>query len=103
MLSEILRAFLGLPPGITVVLVVLVGSIAAAPKILGAFPQILRALTERRVAKAIRTEKGALTALQILQSAALTAPRGSARRSGRVVITSVEFDRVARCRLGPDL
>lgn len=81
-LPEILRAPLELPPCITVVIMVLGGLMAAAPKILRALPPILRALTERRVVKAIKTEEGALTALQILQSAALTAPDGSGRRSG---------------------
>lgn len=67
-LSGLVGALHGLPPGVTVVVVVVVGLFVAAPKILEVSPKFLSALDQRRVTKAIRSEAGALTALRILRS-----------------------------------
>lgn len=66
-LSGLVGALHGLPPGLTAVVVVVVGLFVATPKILEVAPQFLSALNERRVTKAIRSEAGALTALRILR------------------------------------
>lgn len=81
-LSDVVDALHDLPPGLTAVVIVVLGLFAAVPKILEVAPKFLSALNERRVTKAIRSEAGALTALRILRpeppSAALnpTAPDG---------------------------
>lgn len=68
-LSGLVGALNGLPAGLTAVVVVVLGLLFAAPKILEVAPRFLSALNERRVTKAIRSEAGALTALRILRPA----------------------------------
>lgn len=70
-LSGLVGALYGLPVGPTavVVVVVVLGLLFAAPKILEVAPGFISALNERRITKMIRSESGALTALRILRPA----------------------------------